>query len=80
MTAQAAAAAHPEFKGTAICVETRDFFRPGDVSPSKQVYHWNGNAETYFLIGDAMGKAMLGLMNGAAPQPQSPAGKAGQAK
>jgi alpha-galactosidase len=80
MTAQAAAAANPEFKGTVICVETRDFFRPGDVSPSKQVYHWNGNAETYFLIGDAMGKAMLGLMNGAAPQPQSPAGKAGQAK
>jgi len=64
MTAQAAAAANPEFKGTAICVETRDFFRPGEVSPSKQVYHWNGNAETYFLIGDAMGKAMLSLMNG----------------
>ena len=28
-------------------------------SPSGQGYHWNGNAETYFLIGDAMAKALL---------------------
>lgn len=61
MEAQAAAAALPEFKGNAACVETRDFFRSPEDSPSKQGYHWNGNAETYFLIGDAMAKAMLSL-------------------
>ncbi len=61
MNAQAAAAAHPDFKGTAACVETRDFFRPGDDSPSRHGYHWNCNAETYFLIGDAMGRAMTTL-------------------
>lgn len=58
MKAQAGAAALPEFNGTVTCVETRDFFRPPEESPSNQGYHWNGNAETYFLIGDAMGEAM----------------------
>lgn len=60
--AQAAAAARPEFKGNAVCVETQKFFRPMEESPSRHGYHWNCNAETYFLIGDAMGRAMLELM------------------
>jgi len=62
MKAQADAANHPDFKQTAACVETRDFFRPGDESPSRHGFHWNSNAETYFLIGDAMGKAMVQLL------------------
>ena len=57
--AQAAAA---KAVSMAVCVDTRDFFRPPDASPSSQGYHWNRNAETYFLIGDAMGKTMLKLM------------------
>ena len=77
MNAQAAAAKHPEFKGTVVCVETRDFFRPPEASPSKQGYHWNGNAETYFLIGDAMGKAMVDLLKGSASEAPSSAAKAG---
>jgi len=44
------------------CVETRDFFRPREQSPTGASYHWNSNAETYFLIGDAMGRAMTNLM------------------
>ena len=60
--AQLAAAARPEFKGNAVCVETRDCFRPMEESPSGAVFHWNENAETYFLIGDAMGKAMIKLI------------------
>ena len=59
--AQAAPPTYEEFKGTVACVETRDFFRPPEVSPSRQGYHWNGNAETYFLIGDGMGEAMKQL-------------------
>jgi len=58
MKAQAAVAKYDEFKGNVTCVETRDFFRPADQSPSRQGYHWNGNAETYFLIGDALAEAM----------------------
>ena len=63
MKAQAAAAALPEFKGNVTCVETRDFFRKAEDSPSNQGYHWNGSAETYFLIGDAMAEAMKKLCN-----------------
>ena len=39
----------------------RDFYRPKGASPSGQAYHWNSNAETYYLIGEAMGKVMLRL-------------------
>ncbi len=45
------------------CVETRDFFRPREESPTGASYHWNSNAETYFLIGDAMGRAMIELLS-----------------
>lgn len=61
--AQAAPAAYPEFKGSVECIQTAPFFRPPEESPSRQGYHWNGNAETYYLIGQAMGKAMLRLIN-----------------
>lgn len=61
MRAQAAVAEHKEFKGNVVFVGTKDFFRPKEESPSGQAYHWNNNAETYFLIGDAMAKAMLKL-------------------
>ena len=40
----------------------RGFFRPAEDSPSRHGFHWNGNAETYFLIGDSMGKAMIRLL------------------
>jgi len=63
MKAQAAVAKYEEFRGNVAFVGTRDFYRPKDVSPSGQGYHWNSNAETYYLIGDAMGKAMLHLAN-----------------
>jgi hypothetical protein len=62
MKAQAAVAEYPEFKGNVAFVPTRQFWRPAEASPANQGYHWNRNAETYFLIGDAMGRAMLRLM------------------
>ncbi len=62
MKAQAAVAEHAEFKGNVAFVPTRAFWRAQEQSPSGQGYHWNTNAETYYLIGDAMGKAMLDLM------------------
>jgi alpha-galactosidase len=61
MKAQAAVAKHEEFQGNVAFVGTRDFYRPKEVSPSGQAYHWNNNAETYYLIGEGMGKAMLEL-------------------
>ncbi|MDA0812217.1 MAG: hypothetical protein O3C21_07525, partial [Verrucomicrobia bacterium] len=64
MRAQAAVAERKEFKGNVSFVGTKDFYRPKEESPSGQAYHWNSNAETYFLIGDGMAKAMLELMAG----------------
>ncbi|MHC4404171.1 MAG: sialate O-acetylesterase [Planctomycetota bacterium] len=61
MKAQAAVAEHDEFQGNVAFEGTRDFYRPKEASPSGQAYHWNSNAETYYLIGEAMGKAMLRL-------------------
>ena len=62
MKAQAAVAEYPEFKGNVAFVGTRTFWRPKESSPSSQGYHWNNNAETYFLIGNAMGEAMKKLL------------------
>lgn len=61
MKAQAAVADHNEFKGNVAFVGTRAFWRPESESPSNQGYHWNSSAETYYLIGDAMGEAMKRL-------------------
>lgn len=61
MEAQAAVADRAEFKGNVAFVATRSFWRGEDVSPTKQGYHWNSNAETYYRIGDAMGHAMVKL-------------------
>ena len=62
MKAQAAVAEHKEFKGNVEFVSTRAFWRPKEQSPSGQGYHWNSNAETYYLIGEAMGEAMKRLL------------------
>lgn len=53
---------HPEFKGTVAGVETRDFQRSQEESPSKQEFHWMRNWETYYLIGSHMGEEMIGLL------------------
>lgn len=63
MKAQAAVAERPEFKGNVAFVSTRAFWRPADQSPSGQGYHWNSNAETYYLIGESMGQAMKRLLD-----------------
>ncbi len=61
--AQAAAAVRPRFKGTVKFVKTTAFARPAKDSPNTgHGHHWFGNAESYFLIGDAMGHAMLDLL------------------
>jgi hypothetical protein len=63
--AQAAVAARPEFEGNVRFVKTTAFARPPEDSPNTgHGHHWYGNAESYFLIGDALGKAMLELMPG----------------
>ena len=62
MKAQAAVAQREEFVGNVAFVGTKDFWRDKSQSPSGQAYHWNNNAETFFLIGAGMADAMLQLL------------------
>ncbi|MEZ5305326.1 MAG: sialate O-acetylesterase [Verrucomicrobiales bacterium] len=46
-----------------VFVPTQEFARPAELSPNVgHGHHWFGNAESYFLVGDALGRAMLGLL------------------
>jgi len=67
--AQAAAAAHPEFAGSVTLVETREFVRRPEDSPNpSHGHHEFGNAETCFLVGEALGQGMVSLLS---PPPAS---------
>lgn len=52
---------HPDFKGTVTSVDTRGFYRAPEISPRNQGFHYHGNAETYMLVGEAMGRAIIDL-------------------
>jgi hypothetical protein len=56
-----AAGNYPEFVGNVKTIEARGFWRDSSVSPNGQGYHYNWNAETYLLVGDALGRAMVSL-------------------
>ena len=60
--AQKAVAEKPEFAGTVTFVVTHDFVRTKEESPTGEAHHEFKNGETYFLIGDALGKGMLKLL------------------
>lgn len=61
--AQAAAASRPEFTGSVVFISTRDFVRKPEESPNPgHGHHEFGNAETYFLVGDALGQGMKKLL------------------
>ncbi|MFT5129011.1 MAG: hypothetical protein ACI8W8_002631 [Rhodothermales bacterium] len=59
---------YPDFAGNVLTVETRDFWQAPAVSPRNQDFHYNGNAGTYMMVGDALGRGMVKLLNGAAQQ------------
>mmetsp|Transcript_3697 Transcript_3697/g.10475 ORF Transcript_3697/g.10475 Transcript_3697/m.10475 type:complete len:404 (+) Transcript_3697:704-1915(+) len=61
--AQLAVADDPEFSHTVATVETRSFYRGAyPESPGNEIYHWNNNCESYWLVGKAMAEAMVGLL------------------
>lgn len=61
--AQADAAASPEFAGNVALVDSRPFYKDSLQSPAQQTYHYNRNAGTYFLMGNAAAVAMIQLLN-----------------
>ncbi len=60
---------YPEFKGNVAGVETRDFQRSREESPSGQGFHWMRTWETYYLIGKSMGDSMIELLANAGADP-----------
>lgn len=55
---------HPDLADNVITTDIRDFWRSKEQSPSNQGYHYNRNAETYYLVGDALGRDMVKLLEG----------------
>ena len=43
--------------------DTRGFWRDSSVSPANQGHHWNWSAESYFLVGKALGDNMVNLLS-----------------
>ena len=61
--AQEAGAKAAGRRGPTAYVETADFLRDAEASPNTtHAHHWFGNAESYLLVGDALGQAMVGLL------------------
>jgi lysophospholipase L1-like esterase len=52
---------HPEFSGNVASVETIPFYFPKEKSPGGREWDYQNNAESFLLIGEAMGKAMAEL-------------------
>ena len=65
-------AQYPGFAGTVASVNTLPYWRTLAESPGNQDFHYNNNAETYTLVGDAMGRAMLTLLEDSAPPSPDP--------
>jgi len=53
---------YPDFAGNVATIDARPFWRDAEASPNNQGYHYNHNAETYMEVGDALGRAMAGLL------------------
>ncbi len=71
--AQEAAPNRPEFAGNVLFVLTHDFVRKPEDSPNPgHGHHEFGNAETCFLVGDALGRGILHLLE-KHPHPGAPA-------
>ena len=63
--AQRSACERKEWKGKVSFVKTTPFARPKEESPNVgHGHHWFGNAESYFLIGDALGREMVSQLKG----------------
>ena len=61
---------YPEFAGNVKTMDTRSYWRDKTISPvpnGNQGFHYNRNAETYMLVGDALGRAMIDLTSPSTP-------------
>lgn len=61
---------YPEFAGNVKSMEGRGYWRTSGPNMA-QNYHYYHNAETYMLVGDAMGRGMIDLLDTTPPPPQN---------
>lgn len=55
---------YPAFKGNVAVVDAKKFWISPSDSPApdgNEGYHWNRNARTYYMIGDALAKKLIGF-------------------
>ncbi len=66
--AQAAVAERPQYRGNVSYVSTAQFLRrPQDSPNSGHGHHWFGHAESYFGVGDVLGREMLRIITDGTP-------------
>ncbi|NNM29938.1 MAG: hypothetical protein HKO57_10470, partial [Akkermansiaceae bacterium] len=65
-------AQHPAFAGTVASVDTTGYWLSAADSPNGVSFHYNFNAETYMLVGDAAARAMISLDDDVTPPVPDP--------
>ena len=66
---------YPDLFGNVKTMEARGFWRDKSISPvpaGTQGYHYNRHAETFMLVGDALGRGMIDLLAAATPDTLAP--------
>jgi alpha-galactosidase len=53
---------HPEFAGNVKTMESRGYWRTNGPNMGQWYHYWH-NAETYMLVGDALGRGMISLLS-----------------
>jgi hypothetical protein len=60
-------AQHSKYDGNVSSVDITGYWRDASESPTAAGFHYNHNAETYLLTGDALGRAMIDLLGTTTP-------------
>jgi hypothetical protein len=63
---------YPAFNGNVAVVDAKPFLIPVSSSPADEGYHWNRNAKSYYMIGDALASEMIGLQPDTTPPMPDP--------
>ena len=63
---------YPDFFGNVKTMDVRGYWRDSSVSPDTDGIHYNHNAETYMLVGDALGRTIVELQEDESPPLPNP--------
>ena len=67
-----------DFEGNVKTMEARAYWRTSAASPSTDGVHYNHNAETYMLVGDALGRGIVEMLEGGTTPPPPVEGAFGE--